>query len=218
MERENLEAGEDVVQSSETVGPNQIGMEMLQSGSKVNENNLRGIQTKQGIEDGGNNLQGHDSTLEVMQNVSDMCKDRMTSRPEFQVQLQEIDKEIMCFDTNEGGLKELEKGFTSKVRQPSLFRVDMGNETTFVMGQKGVQQDGKGKPKSSYTWSIIRNQTKGKDDLHVCSPKEGKTSVPLKRSFGEIDGKSEKIECSKKQRGWINDLTVEARSRPRQQQ
>nr|POE89691.1 hypothetical protein CFP56_38075 [Quercus suber] len=43
VKRENPKAGEDVVLSFETDGPNQIGMEMLQSGSKVNENGLRGI-------------------------------------------------------------------------------------------------------------------------------------------------------------------------------
>ena len=96
-----------------------------------------------------------------------------------------------------GGLKELEEGFTSKVWQPLLFGVDMGNGTTFVVGQKGMQKDGKGKPKTGYTQSIIRNQTKGKGDLHLCSPKEGKNSFPLKISFGEIEGESEEIDCSK---------------------
>ena len=38
----------------------------------------------------------------------------------------------------EGGSKELEEGFTSKVWQPSLSGVNMGNGTTFVVGQKGM--------------------------------------------------------------------------------
>ena len=103
--------------------------------------------------------------------------------------------------------------------KPSLFGVDMGNETTFVVGQKGMQKDGKGKPKTGYTRSIIQNQTKGKGDLHLYSPKEGKNSVPLKRSFGEIEGESGEIDCSKKQRGVdYKDLTVEAGSQLRRQQ
>ena len=46
VECENPEAGEDVVLSSETDGPNLIRMEMLRGGSEVNENGLKGIQTE----------------------------------------------------------------------------------------------------------------------------------------------------------------------------
>ena len=46
VECENPEAGEDVVLSSETDGPNLIRMEMLRGGSEVNENGLKGIHTE----------------------------------------------------------------------------------------------------------------------------------------------------------------------------
>lgn len=54
--------------------------------------------------------------------------------------------------------------------------------------------------------------------LTLRSPKEGKRVTSLKRYFQELEGESEEIGFSKKQRGMgFDDLTVEARSQPRRQ-
>ena len=64
-----------------------------------------------------------------------------------------------------------------------------------------MQKNGKGKLKTRYTQSTIRNQTKG--ELTLCKPSEGKNSVLLERSFREIEGEGEEIDYNKKKRGGI---------------
>ena len=74
-------------------------------------------------------------------------------------------------------------------------------------------KEGKGKLKSGYTWSSIRNQTKGKGVITSCSPREGKRVASLKRTFQDLEGEGEETIFGKKQRGvGLYDLTVEARS------
>lgn len=203
LEHDNPDRGEVMVPSTEVVNLIQNGLEVLRSGVEVNEIGSRAVQTEQGIMDDGNISLGHNVSLEALQNDNAISRDRMASVSEFQVQLEEIDREITRFDKFEGGLEENVVGFSSKAQQTPLPR-DV---------QDGVKNNGKGKPKSGYTQFIIRNQAKGKGDFNVGSPKEGTSSGPLKRSFGEMDGVSKKLESSKKQRGVdSNDLMVEAGS------
>ena len=203
LEHDNPDRGEVMVPSTEVVNLIQNGLEVLRSGVEVNEIGSRAVQTEQGIMDDGNISLGHNVSLEALQNDNAISRDRMASVLEFQVQLEEIDREITRFDKSEGGLEENVVGFSSEAQQTPLPR-DV---------QDGVKNNGKGKPKSGYTQSIIRNQAKGKGDFNVGSPKEGTSSGPLKRSFGEMDGVSKKLESSKKQRGVdSNDLMVEAGS------
>ena len=61
-----------------------------------------------------------------------------------------------------------------------------------------MQKNGKGKLKTRYTWSTIRDQTKG--ELTLCKPNEGKNSVSLKRSFREIEREGAKIDYNKKEK------------------
>uniref|UniRef100_A0A7N2MMC8 DUF4283 domain-containing protein n=1 Tax=Quercus lobata TaxID=97700 RepID=A0A7N2MMC8_QUELO len=203
LEHDNPDRGEVMVPSTEVVNLIQNGLEVLRSGVEVNEIGSRAVQTEQGIMDDGNISLGHNVSLEALQNDNAISRDRMALVSEFQVQLEEIDREITHFDKSEGGLEENVVGFSSEARQTPLPR-DV---------QDGVKNNGKGKPKSGYTQSIIRNQAKGKGDFNVGSPKEGTSSGPLKRSFGEMDGVSKNLESSKKQRGVdSNDLMVEAGS------
>ncbi|KAK7838853.1 hypothetical protein CFP56_019023 [Quercus suber] len=65
-----------------------------------------------------------------------------------------------------------------ETRQTLLSRDVMGDGLTDGVGQDGVKKNGKDKPKSGYTQSIIRNQAKGKGDFKVGSPKEGTSSGP----------------------------------------
>ena len=115
-------------------------------------------------------------------------------------------------------MKELRDGLlTTTVGQPSLSGDDKGTGTTFAVGRQGVHKNGKGKLKTRYTWSTIRDQTKG--ELTLCKPNEGKNSVSLKIFFREIEGEGEETDYIKKKRGvGSEDLTVEARSQPRRQQ
>ena len=65
------------------------------------------------------------------------------------------------------------------------------------------------------TQSTIKNQTKGKGVLTLCSPREGKRVTLLKRSFQELEEEGVKIDFNKKQRGvGFDDLMVEAGSQP----
>ena len=212
LERDNPDRVGAMVPSTEVVDPIQNGMEVMRSGVEVNEIGSRVVQTEQGIVDDGNISVDHDVSLETLQNDNAISRDRMASVSEFQVQLEEIDREIARFDKSEGVLEENVVGLSSEARQTPLPKV-IGDGLADGVGQDGVKKNGKGKPKSGYTRSIIRNQAKGKGDFNVGSPKEGTSSGPLKRSFGEMDGVSKKLESSKKQRGVdSNDLTVEAGS------
>ena len=87
---------------------------------------------------------------------------RWLFRPDFQEQLQEIDKDLAWFDTDEERSKELGDWLlTTTVWQPSLSREDKGTGTMFAIGQQGVQKNEKGKLKTGYTRSTIWNRTKG---------------------------------------------------------
>ena len=67
-----------------------------------------------------------------------------------------------------------------------------------------MQKNGKGKLKTRYTWSTIRDQTKG--ELTLCKPNEGKNSISLKIFFREIEGEGEETDYIKKKKGW--DLKI----------
>lgn len=75
-------------------------------------------------------------------------------------------------------------------RHPSRFGEDEGLGTSLTR-QQGVPKKGKGKIKARYTQSTIRNQTKGKSVLTLCSPREGKRVTSLKRYFQELEGECE---------------------------
>ena len=86
-----------------------------------------------------------------------------------------------------------------------------------MIEQHGMPKEGKGKIKSGYTRSTIRNQTKGKGVSTSCSPKEGRRVTSLKSTFQDVDREGKESDVSKKQKGvGLDDLTVEAVSQPRQ--
>ena len=208
----NVDNHETRIFSHDTVTP--ILMEQVIPQDDI-EMEVTGVKSAQVVEDKCDNTLRTNSTHVVVSTGGVGFSDREPSKLDFHNQLQEIDREITRYDSSEGGSKEGEDNLQTSVGgHPPQTSTEEGRGISMTE-QHGTLKEGKGKIKSGYTRSTIRNQTKGKGVIISCSPKEGKRVTSLKSTFQDVDGEGEESDVRKKQKGvGLDDLMVEAVSQP----
>ena len=176
---------------------------------------LTGVRSSQVVEDKCDNTLWTDSAHVVVFTGGAGFNDMEPSKLDFHNQLQEIDREIARYDSSEGGSKEGEDILQISVGgHPPQIGTEEGRGISMIE-QHGTPKEGKGKIKSGYTRSTIRNQTKEKSVIISGSPKEGRRVTSLKRTFQDVDGEGKESDVSKKQKGvGLDDLMVEVVSQP----
>ena len=166
---------EPMVFSHATVNPIQVEQVVPRAVIEVEVIGSRGSLNEQEVEDECDNTLPTDPTLVGVTTGDVGFNDVEFSRLDFHNQLQEIDREIARFDSSEGGSKGDEESLNTNLGElptwSSTAEDGLGKSMT---EQQGMPKERKGKIKSGYTWSTIRNQNKGKGVLTSCSPKEGR--------------------------------------------
>ncbi|KAK7854437.1 hypothetical protein CFP56_032231 [Quercus suber] len=178
--------------SHDTVTPNLV--EQVRPRDDI-EIEVTGVKSAQIVEDKCDNTMWTDSTHVVVSTGGVGFSDMEPSKLDFHNQLQEIDREIVRYDSSEGGSKEGEDILQTSVGGHPL---QTGTEEGWGSSrteQHSMTKEGKGKIKSGYTESTIRNQTKEKGVINSCSPKKGRRfenagyagiGVAIRDSDGEI--------------------------------
>ncbi|KAK7816576.1 hypothetical protein CFP56_043919 [Quercus suber] len=162
VESGNVGSHEVMVLPHGTEGQNLGGQEMQRGNVEVEDTTLRGSPSEKGVEDNCDSPLSHVSVQDAGHTVVDIPREREMLRPNLNAQLLEIDRELARFDSNIGGLKELDASGQSHVSwHPSRVCEIKSMEET-LGGQQGLPKAGKGKPKTGYTRSTIRHQTRGK--------------------------------------------------------
>lgn len=165
---------EPMVFSHSTINPILVEQVVPRAVIEVEEIGSRGSLNEQKVEDECDNTLLADPALVRVTTGDVGFNDVEFSRLDFHNQLQEIDREIARFDSSEGGSKGDEESLNTNLGElPTRSSAEDGLGKSMTE-QQGILKEGKGKIKSGYTWSTIRNQNKGKGVLTSCSPKEGR--------------------------------------------
>ena len=165
---------EPMVFSHSTINPILVEQVVPRAAIEVEEIGSRGSLNEQKVEDECDNTLRADPALVRVTTGDVGFNDVEFSRLDFHNQLQEIDREIARFDSSEGGSKGDEESLNTNLGElPTRSSAEDGLGKSMTE-QQGILKEGKGKIKSGYTWSTIRNQNKGKGVLTSCSPKEGR--------------------------------------------
>ena len=221
--KDNVQANEEVrhgsvdnhetrIFSHDTVTPILVEQVILRDDVEIE---LIGVKSSQVLEDKCDNTLWTDSAHVAVFTRGAGFSDMEPLKLDFHNQLQEIDREIVRYDSSEGGSKEGEDILQTSVGgHPPQIGIEEGRGISMTE-QHGTSKEGKGKIKSGYTRPTIRNQTKEKSVIISSSPKEGRRVTSLKRTFQDVDGEGKESDVSKKQKGvGLDDLTVEAVSQP----